>query len=165
MNLQDIHTLFSFDHWATNRILEVVATLSPEQYQQDLKSSHGGIRGTLVHIYAADWVWMERWKGNSPAGLKKEDDLSTFPALKEEWDRLRNEMNSFVASLTEQKIQEPLSYKDIRGNAYTQPLWQQLQHLINHSTYHRGQVVTMLRQLGVKPVSTDLINYYRLQHQ
>lgn len=163
MVLNDIKNLFEFDKWATDRMLEVVASLNEEQYAKNLGSSHGGIRGTLIHTYGADWIWLERWKGTSPTSGITEEEIPTFSTLKEKWASLRTQMDQFVQSLNEEKLQSPLSYKDLKGNAYTQVLWQQMQHLINHSTYHRGQVVTMLRQSGVKPVATDLIAYYRLQ--
>jgi uncharacterized damage-inducible protein DinB len=161
MTLTDIKTLYDFDQWATDRILEIVAAVPEDQYAKNLNSSHGGIRGTLVHYYGAEWIWLERWKETNPTTLIKEEDLPTFPLLKEKWNLLRHELNQFVASLTEEKLQSPLSYKDLKGNEHTQLLWQQMQHLVNHSTFHRGQVVTMLRQIGVKPVATDLIAYYR----
>jgi uncharacterized damage-inducible protein DinB len=164
MNLNDIRTLFAFDQWATDRILDIVATVPEDQYVKNMNSSHGGVRGTLIHYYGAEWIWLERWKGTSPTTLIKEEDIPTFPQLREKWAALRQELNQFVNTLTEEKLQSSLTYKDLKGNQYTQPLWQQMQHLINHSTYHRGQVVTMLRQVGVKPVSTDLIMYYRLNN-
>ena len=161
MTVKEIQALFDFDKWATNRTLEIVATLNEDQYSRNLNSSHGGVRGTLVHTYGADRIWLERWKGTSPTALIKEEDIASFQSLQERWASLRVQMDQFSQSLTEDKLQSPLSYKDLKGNAYSQILWQQMQHLINHSTYHRGQVVTMLRQLGVKPVATDLIAYYR----
>jgi uncharacterized damage-inducible protein DinB len=163
MTLSDIKELFLFDEWATDRILEIVASLPEDQYSRDLRSSHGGIRGTLVHAYGAEWIWLERWKGGSPTALAREEDIPTFQQLVQRWSTLRQELNQFVASLSEERLALPHSYKDLKGNSYTQPLWQQMQHLVNHSTYHRGQVVTMLRQLGVKPVATDLIAFYRLK--
>jgi uncharacterized damage-inducible protein DinB len=163
MTLQDIRTLFEFDQWATERILDIVAELPEDQYARNMNSSHGGVRGTLVHYYGAEWIWLERWKGSSPTTSIKEEDIATFPAIRNKWSALRREIEEFLLSLTDEKLQSSLAYKDLKGNQYTQPLWQQMQHLINHSTYHRGQVVTMLRQLGVKPVATDLIAYYRLQ--
>ena len=161
MTLKDLQILFDFDRWATERILEVVATVADDQYAKNLNSSHGGMRGTLVHTYSADWVWLERWKGNSPTALIKEDDIPTFSLLKQKWDAVRAERDRFVQSLNEEKIRMPLSYKNLKGDPFTEPLWQQMQHVVNHSSYHRGQVVTMLRQVGVKPVATDLIAYYR----
>lgn len=161
MTLNDIRTLFAFDQWATDKILDIVATVPEDQYVRNMSSSHGGVRGTLVHSYGAEWIWLERWKGTSPTTLIKEEDIPTFPLLREKWAVLRQELNQFVSTLTDEQLQAPLAYKDLKGNPYAQPLWQQMQHLINHSTYHRGQVVTLLRQLGVKPVATDLIAYYR----
>ena len=70
----------------------------------------------------------------------------------------------FVASLTSEDLLRTLSYKTMSGESHTQPHWQMLQHVANHSTYHRGQITTMLRQLeGAKPVSTDLIAFYRMR--
>lgn len=67
MTLADILTLFEYDEWATSRTLESLSSLSEGKYQENLKSSHGGIHGTLVHIYSADMIWLGRWKGGSPS--------------------------------------------------------------------------------------------------
>jgi uncharacterized damage-inducible protein DinB len=77
----------------------------------------------------------------------------------------RNEANFLGSLQSDQDLVKSLTYKDLKGNSYTQPLIQTIQQVLNHATYHRGQVVTMLRQLGVKPVNTDLITYYRQQNQ
>jgi uncharacterized damage-inducible protein DinB len=69
----------------------------------------------------------------------------------------------FAAKLSPQDLQRVLRYKTQAGAEFTNPLWQTLHQLTNHATYHRGQVVTMLRQLGAKPASTDLIGFYREQ--
>jgi uncharacterized damage-inducible protein DinB len=161
MTVKECTALFTYDRWATNRLLETVATLTEEQYRKDLGSSFGGIRGTLVHIYGADWVWLQRWGGNSPSALIKEDEIPTLQMLKQRWDDLRSELDGFLGSLTEEKLQASLNYRDTKGVPYSLPLYQQLQHRINHSTYHRGQIVTFLRQLGAKPQGTDLILFYR----
>jgi len=70
-------------------------------------------------------------------------------------------MSEFVSELTDERLSSVLIYKTMEGKQFSNILWQMMQHLINHSTYHRGQVVTMLRQLGVKPIGTDLITFYR----
>lgn len=161
MTFAELKTLFDYDKWATIRILGFVATLKEEQYTKDLGSSFGGVRGTLVHIYGADRIWLERWKGQSPKSLIRVEDIPTFGLLRERWEALRRELDSFLGTLTDQKIQAPHSYTDTEGNPNTQPLYCQMQHRVNHSTYHRGQIATMLRQLGMKPIGTDLITYYR----
>src|SRR5215467_2662023 len=154
--------LFDYDRWATVRQVDVISNLKEEEYVKDLGSSHGGLRGTLVHIYAAQWIWFRRWKGESPSALVTASAIPTLPALQDRWTVLRREIHEFVVGLTAEKLSESLSYQDTKGNRYSQPLSQLIRHVINHSTYHRGQITTMLRQLGVIPAaSVDLITYYR----
>lgn len=162
MHIQDIHTLYEYNYWANHRILGVVETLTPEQFAKNLGSSHGGIQSTLVHIMGAEEIWLRRWKGTSPTGFAKPEDYGTFRTLKQHWNVVEHEMMDFVHSLTaDEDIRKVIEYKDMKGNAYSRPLYQLMQHLVNHSTYHRGQVVAMLRQSGVEPVGTDLIMFYR----
>ena len=162
MHVQDIHTLYQYNYWAHHRILEVVETLTPEQFAKNLGSSHGGIQSTLVHVMGAEEIWLMRWKGISPTEFAKPEDYATTHMLKQRWSDIEHEMMDFVHSLTaDADIQRVLAYKDMKGNPYSQPLYQLMQHLVNHSTYHRGQVVAMLRQSGVKPVGTDMVAFYR----
>ncbi len=162
MNKKDIQLLYDFDRWAASQQHAVIATLSGEQYNRNLGSSFGGgIHGTLVHIYGAQRIWLDRWKGNSPSSLPGIAELPTLSVLTSQWDALRQDQDAFLRSLTEEKLEEPLTFKTLKGEPSTLPLWQQMQHVVNHSTYHRGQVTTLLRQLDVTPVGTDLITYYR----
>ncbi len=160
MTKKEIQLLFEYDKWADLKLLEVIATLTGDQYKKDLHSSFGGIQGTIVHILSANRVWLHRWKGEKPEPLKNEN----FPAVEiveEQWEIYECEISNFLQSLTEEKLNAPLQYLDMKGNTYFQPLHQQMQHKVNHSSYHRGQLVTMLRQLGMAVVSTDLIYYIR----
>lgn len=162
MNLQDIRILYEFNYWAKARILGIAETLSPEQYARNLNSSHGGIQGTLVHIVGAEEIWVRRWKGESPGALRTPGEFPALDALSDHWDMIEHEVTGFCHMLkSDEEIAKPVTYKDTRGNSYTAPLYRLMQHLVNHSTYHRGQVVTMLRQLGVKPVGTDMVAFYR----
>ncbi len=161
MNLEDIKVLYAYDTWAHDRVLDAVSVLAPELYEKDLGSSHGGVRGTLVHCQGAYEIWLARWRGENPTTLVKEHECPTFPLLKERWNGFQKDVQRHLDSLTEESIQSPFTYKDMKGNPLTVLLWRQMQHLVNHSSYHRGQVVGMIRQLGGKGVSTDLINYYR----
>jgi uncharacterized damage-inducible protein DinB len=161
MTVKLMKDLFAYDEWATNRTLDSLSMLTEEQFKRDLKSSHGGIQGTMVHIFGADWIWLERWKGNSPVGLPTIEQVPTLESLKEHWKSYRQEIGKFLAATDENRLQQPIAYKDTRGNQYTQPLFEQMLHKINHASYHRGQIVTMIRQLGAQPQNTDLIGYYR----
>ena len=162
MHFDDIHKLYEYNYWAKERLCEVVETLSQEQFIRDLRSSHGGIHGTLVHIMAAEEIWLKRWKGEKVGGLRKPEEFSTFETLNDHWEMVEIEMMGFCHMLKADKdVARIVTYQDLKGNSYSQPLYQLMQHLVNHSSYHRGQVVTMLRQLGIRPVGTDLIAFYR----
>ena len=164
MNLHDIRSLYEFNYWAKGRILESAAALTPEQYAQDLNSSHGGIHGTLVHLVGAEEIWVRRWKGDSPATFMKPVDFPTLQSISDRWDMVEHEIMGFCHMLkSDADVARPVTYKDIKGNSYTMALSLLMQHLVNHSTYHRGQLVTMLRQSGIKPPATDLVAFYREQ--
>jgi uncharacterized damage-inducible protein DinB len=160
MTQHDVQQLYDYDTWADLKLLEVIAAVTKDNYMKDLASSFGGIHGTLVHILSANKVWFARWTGKTPVLLEVED-FPTVEVVKKQWDAYHCEIRNFVRSLTEEKLNAPLFYTDFKGNSYTQPLFQLMQHRVNHSSYHRGQVVTMLRQMGEKVVSTDMINYIR----
>jgi uncharacterized damage-inducible protein DinB len=162
MLVNDIQTLYKYNYWAHHRLFNIVKTVPDQEYQKDLGSSHGGLHGTLVHIMSAEEIWLKRWKGEPTAGLHKPEEFKTFDAITDYWKKVESSMTDFCEKLrTDNDLERRVTYKDIRGNSYTQLLSHMMLHMINHSTYHRGQIVTMLRQLNITPVSTDLIGYYR----
>lgn len=161
--LGDLRRLYAFNAWARKRMLDAVAQLDEGAYRKDLGNSFGSVHGTVVHTLGAEEVWLKRWHGESPTALVSSDAFASFAEVRRRWDALEGELQRFLGSLTEQDAPRVFQYRDLRGNAYATPLWQMMQHVVNHSTYHRGQVITMLRQLGAKPVATDLIAYYRQQ--
>jgi uncharacterized damage-inducible protein DinB len=158
----EIRELFEFDRWANHRILDAVSHLTSEQFTRDLGSSHPSVQATLAHLLAANWVWLERWLGRSPGGLPDEGwDIDTFEALRAKWAEVEGVSYGFVEGLADADLERDLVYRNTRGERFEQPLWQTLRHAVNHASYHRGQVVTMLRQLGAEAVSTDLVSFYR----
>src|SRR6185437_8220373 len=116
-----------------------------------------------AHMLGADWAWLSRWQGHSPSALPESWDLSTFDALRARWAEVERDQEAFIAGLTDDALRRPLAYRNWAGESCEEPLWQILRHVVNHATYHRGQVVTMLRQLGATAPSTDLIKFYREQ--
>jgi uncharacterized damage-inducible protein DinB len=154
-------TLFSYDAWANRRMLEACAALSHEQFTRDLGSSFRSVRDTLAHIMGAQWLWLERFRGRSPALLPSGDQFGDLPSLRARWAEFESELLSYVNGLSAADLERSFDYRDTKGNPHSNLLWQTLQHLANHGTYHRGQVTTLLRQLGAKAVSTDLIGFYR----
>ena len=161
MNVEDFRALYEFNFWANQRTLDACAALTPEQFTRDLGSSFGSVRDTLVHICGAEWIWLERWHGRAPTALPPASDFPDLESVRRRWAEVERNLLDYVASLTQEDVQRTLQYKTTVGMPQAQPLGQCLQHVANHSTYHRGQITTLLRQLGAKPVGTDLIAFYR----
>ena len=159
MNLKDICRLFDYTEYANRLALDAAEKLTDEQLLHDFKSSHGTIHGTLIHIAGAEWVWLERWKGVSHSRIWTPDDFAGIPELRARWREIENERRQLLETLTDESLGQDLSYKNIKGEPFTLPLIEQMQHVVNHSTLHRGQVVGMIRQLGVQPPAVDLLYY------
>lgn len=162
MNLQDVRTLVDYHYWGRDRALDAVERLPHAEFTQALGNSFGSIRDTLVHIYWADTIWGERWHGRVPDVRFEPSMFPDVASLRRAWAAHEQEIRALVERLGEVGIQQPITYRSLSGQPSTEPFWQLLQHVVNHGTYHRGQVTTMLRQLGsAPPKSTDLITFYR----
>ena len=157
----EIQVLFEYDAWANHRLLEAVAALTPEQFTRDMGSSFPSVRDTLAHIMGGQWIWLERWQGRNPTRLPSAEEFPDLPSLRNRWTQIETDLLAFVRGLTAERIAAVSEYKTLTAGTFTSSLEHMLQHLVNHGTYHRGQVTTMLRQLGAKSVSTDLSFFYR----
>jgi len=154
--------LFDFHYWSRDRVLDAAAALSPEQYTKDLGNSFNSVRDTLVHLFSAERVWYERWEGRAPSGHLSADRYPDLDTLRREWTAHERKMRAFVGALSDAGLDRVYEYKMLNGTQMRAPLWQMATHIVNHGSYHRGQVTTMLRQLGAAPpTSMDLIAYYR----
>jgi uncharacterized damage-inducible protein DinB len=160
MNRQDILTLFEYNTWANTRSLEVSASLSPDQFVRDLGNSYPSVRDTLAHILGAEWIWLRRWQGESPSKGPSAGEFPTVASLKDRFDAVEREWRAFVEAQSEARLSQPFTYRDLAGNSHSLLLVQSMQHIVNHGSYHRGQITTLLRQLGAKAVSTDLSRFY-----
>ncbi|MFN0158109.1 MAG: DinB family protein [Bacteroidota bacterium] len=160
MTLQEIKTLHAYNSWANNRIFDTLAGLSAEQYMEDMKSSHGGIHGTLVHTVGAEKVWLERFQG-APQPFLTADGLRSLVEVRVVWEKVGFDTAKWLGGMSDKKLGETFTMTTLKGDVFTHVFWQAFQHVVNHSSYHRGQIITMLRQMGIKPVSTDLILFYR----
>lgn len=162
MTPTELRHLVDYHYWARDRMLAALDPLSEEQYLRPLGNSFASIRDTAVHIYSAEWVWIERWHGVSPTVAL---DVNRFPdvaALRAAWSALESRMRAYAAGLTDASVDERVQYKNLAGVAAESSRWTMVQHVVNHASYHRGQVTTMVRQVGGEPpLSQDLITFYR----
>lgn len=158
-----LRTLFQYNAWADRRLLDACSSLTNEQFLRNLGSSFSSVRDTVAHLYGAEWVWNERIQGRSPSSLVSGAGFPDLASIRGKLEEMDQFYIDYVSKLTQQDLDRVMQYKTFSGDEFSNPLWQSLHQLTNHASYHRGQIVTMLRQLGVKPVSTDLIGFYREQ--
>ena len=162
MTRDDIRLLYEYDRWANHRVLQSVSTLSAEDFTRDLGGSFRSVRDTLVHIIGGEWIWLRYWK-EPPSSSAVLTDLRTrrdlqfnpdsFPhvaSVRLKWAEVEKEQTEFVNGLTDEVLEKMLPFRTTRVR-----LAHLMQHLANHSTYHRGQVALIMRQLSAEPVATD----------
>jgi uncharacterized damage-inducible protein DinB len=159
MNTEEIRGLLAFNTWANHKILGACHELTAEEFTRDLGNSFRSIRDTLVHIMGAEWLWLQRWLGDSPRALLPFEDYPTLKAVEDRWIALQRAQMAFLASVTDERLEQKLSYINLKGEPYEYRVGTMIRHVVNHGSYHRGQVVTLLRQLGRPAPSTDLLRY------
>jgi len=161
MHLAYLQNLVDYHYWARDRVLEAAARLDAVRYGQPLGGSFGSVRDTLNHVYGAEVLWLRRWQGDSPAGFPEAMPESAA-ALRAAWKRQEAAMRAFLSTLDDAALERIIGYRNLAGVPGESALWEMLAHVVNHASYHRGQVTTLLRQLGAAPpASTDLIAYRR----
>jgi uncharacterized damage-inducible protein DinB len=161
MTPEEIRLLYDYNTWANHRSLDAARKLATEQFTKPMSSSFSSVRDTLAHIYGAEWIWLERFQGRSPASLPDNTQFADLTSLRTRWAEQETRLLKFVRGLSQQDLDRVLEYKTLKFGVYRNPLWQSMQHLVNHGSYHRGQVTTLLRQLGAEPILTDLMHFYR----
>ena len=165
MTTSEIRELYDYTEWANDLALAAADQLTSAQLLQDVGISHHSILGTLTHMAGAEWIWLERWHGRSPAGNGAWAQWTTaqckdLQTLRDKWRGIIGLRRSYLAKLNDADLPAELAFKRLNGDAGSMPLVRQLQHVVNHSTLHRGQVVGMIRQLGFTPPGTDLLFYW-----
>jgi len=162
MTKDDIQLIYEYDRWANNKVLQAVSALSPEQFTRDLGGSFRSVRDTLVHIIGGEWIWLAYWKDPPEsaaflADLRKRREALFSPdaflnvaAVQLKWAEVEKEQTDFVNRVTNESLEKMLPFRTAQAR-----LAHLMQHLANHSTYHRGQVALMMRQLDAEPPATD----------
>lgn len=163
MTLQDALMLVDYHYWARDRMLDAVDVLTPAQYTKDLGNSFKSVRDTVVHTYSAEWNWYSRWVGPSPTSMLDPVHFPDVTTVRSAWASQEEKVRLFVASLgAANELNRVFKYRLMNGEEAQSVFSHMLQHVVHHATYHRGQVTTLLRQLGAPPPKPqDLIRFYR----
>ncbi len=159
MNKEDIFTLYKYNQWANAKILNSAANITRQQFLADALFPHGGLRGTLVHILFAQWIWRNRWEGNSPTYRLQPEEFPTFASFHERWMEEDNLLTQFVENLTDERLNAVIDYKNTKGSPKQQVLWKMMAHVVNHGTQHRAEAAAMLTDFGCSPGDVDMIYF------
>jgi uncharacterized damage-inducible protein DinB len=154
MTAADLQLHIRYSTWASRKLMEAVRTLPPGALEKPTGISHHSILGTMAHLHFADWIWYTR----VAEAIQKPAD--TMDALEREWPALQERWERFVDGLSDADLTRAIPYRSIRGYDAVATVEQVVLHLVNHGTLHRGQVMGMIRQLGLEPPGTDLMHFY-----
>jgi uncharacterized damage-inducible protein DinB len=152
----------AYTEWASRRLVDAAARLTHEELTRDFHTADRSILGTLVHVFAADRVWLDRVSNVPRAAFTTEADYH-MSVLQNDWPALLERWQRWAAGLTDESAKTVLNYSDMKGNPWSQSLWRIVLHVVNHGTHHRGQAAGFIRMLGYAPPPLDLIAYYREQ--
>ncbi len=155
----------AYNLWANEKICSVISSLNDEQLSREIVSSFPSIKKTLLHVWGAQVIWIRRLEGVSTATFPTQDFTGTKEEMFEGMISSSAKLKEMTDGFTKGDLKEVKKYSTLKGGIVTSARYQVLAHVFNHSTYHRGQLVTMLRQTGVSELATmDLIFFYRQQH-
>ncbi len=166
MTATEMRRLFEYNAWANGKLLTAMEALPADTVRSDAGSSHGGIHGTMLHIVWAHHLWLLRWQGRpNEASLARSRTVSDLPALRSYWSEVAADTGGFLDSrLTDGFLLETFSMKTTKGDSFAHSYGEAMFHLVNHSSYHRGQVASLMRQSGGVPPATDFIAFAREQN-
>ena len=150
----------NYTAWASSRLVEAASALNPEELTRDFATADHNVLGTLVHVYVADRLWLDRVEGNPARFFDPEQDMH-LEVLKNDWPALLEQWKQWGALLNEESILRDISYKSAKGDAFVTPVWQIVLHVVNHGTHHRGQVSGFLRAMGRTPPPLDFTIFCR----
>lgn len=159
MTPEAIRKIFDYTYWAFDRVWDCICQLTDAQFTQELGYSSGSIRNLVIHMISSHHRWVNRLKGEEILPHLDFKDYSTQNAVKTKWDEAKIEFLSYVYSLDQAKLAEPVRYEIAsRGLVSNLQRWEVFLHLANHATDHRSQILAMLhQQFGIKTIEQDMI--------
>lgn len=162
MSVAYFQTLYNYNVWANQQILDTAAQLTPDQLHAGGQASFESIHATLVHTLSAEWVWLSRWQGASPRSLFAPADFADLAAIRTRWAEIEQDTQAFLQQLDDDALNRVVHYANTKGQPFAYPLWQLLLHQVNHATQHRSEVAMALTEFGHSPDGLDFIRYLDL---
>ncbi len=159
MTPDTIHLLYNYHYWRVARILQSCESLTPEQWDQPLAPSWGSVHALLVHMVAAEQIWLGRWKGVSAKTMTSTAALPKLADVRRAWNRVEAEIRAFIDRCDELQLGAELTYTNTKGKTYIFPLGELMLHVVDHATHHRGELVAMLTILDIPHPDDGLAGY------
>jgi uncharacterized damage-inducible protein DinB len=157
----DLAALFAFNRWANAKMLEACRKLSPEQYAAEPVPGWAPVRATVYHIAVVTEGWLRTLAEDPDQSFPSEAEVATVDDAARVLDRAYRILDSLLPNLTPEQLALPRTLRR-RGRTAVLPPWVVLRHVVNHTTYHRGQVASKLKRFGVQQAETDLV-YWALE--
>jgi uncharacterized damage-inducible protein DinB len=156
--------LAAYNIWADDIAIEWLNQINDEQWNQVIISSFSSIRQTAIHIVSAKKIWIDFWTNAPDPVYLSAEFKGTRNELITIWKTASADLKNFIEAYPEENYLQQINFKKPNGEGGQMEFSQTFPHMINHATYHRGQLVTLLRQAGfTKLSSTDLFTYYRVK--
>ena len=152
----DFASLFAFNQWANAKMLDACRKLSPEQYAAEPVPGWSSVRSTVHHIAIVTEIWLRGLAADPDDSIPTEDDLPTVDDAERLLQRAYQRFDELLPTLTPERLATPITYRR-RGRTATLPPWAILRHVVNHTTYHRGQVASKLKRFGVQQPESDFV--------
>ena len=153
----DLKSLHAYNRWANNRVVLACRSLGPGQYEQEPLPGWGSIRATLVHLADATWIWSRRIEGEAIMKRRTEAEVPTLDDVARLLDQGHDAFDRLIDTLPPERAAAVWAYRNFEGKELRLPLWAVLRHVVNHATYHRGQIASKFGRLGATPATTDLV--------
>lgn len=152
----------TYNSWASKRITDIILALPDEKQMAEVPSSFSSLHTTLLHMWDAESGWWQRMKLQERTIFPSEhfkgntnDLVSSLLQQSKQWEE-------WVSNASDLMLEHVFQYQNVKGEQYKMPIYQMVHHVFNHGTYHRGQLINILRQLGVdKLPSTDFSTWAR----
>ena len=161
--LELVRGLYEYNEWANGHVLEAASQLTEDEFSRKQGASFDSVEGNLAHIVGAQIVWLQRWTGGAnPKPVLEYQKLRGLSSIRETFARSHGELRSFVESLTEERLEKVLAYRDSAGTPYERVMWQLMAHVVNHGTHHRAETGMAMASLG-KPMRELDYNFFEIE--
>jgi uncharacterized damage-inducible protein DinB len=160
MTVKDLAALYDYGYWANQKLFQVMAQLTPEEFTRSVAGSYGSVRNTMVHALSAEWGWLDRCGGPERGPRLDPADYPTGESLLKTWHKVEAYLREFLSGLKDADLARSVEYSVGGAEPRSLPVGALLQHAVVHGVHHRGQVALLLRVLGYAPGNFDLLFYY-----